>query len=173
MAYIKEKYGEDTLKQARSIEKLRCKIAKLRCDLKFIFVCKKNNLTPNFAKVELSIKMDGKGRRKITRTILDAEAENKKKKLETLQKKNQEKTTEIRKTLGFISFCCMKKHINNYLKNKQKKWISVNDDKLKLLFQNKSQNAKKGSKCNTSERSSDNNVQCLPANLTSKLLIKE
>ncbi len=45
-----------TLRGVRNYERLLRRQAKLRCDLSFLLTCKKEKLTPNFAKPKLSIK---------------------------------------------------------------------------------------------------------------------
>ena len=71
--YINGKYGRQIIKVARSLESLRTKISKVKCDIRFIEICKRNKLTPTFAKPKLSIKADNRTKRKVTNTILEAE----------------------------------------------------------------------------------------------------
>ena len=53
--YIQEKYGQEMIKLARKIEKRRVKIAKIKCHIKFILYCKKNNLAPIFTTSKFAI----------------------------------------------------------------------------------------------------------------------
>ena len=46
--HIEEKYGQKEIKLARVIQKQRTGIAKIECDLKYLLLCKRNNLTPFF-----------------------------------------------------------------------------------------------------------------------------
>ena len=46
-------------------------------DISYIKVCKKENLLPTFAKIRLSINNNNKLRKKLTRTIMEAELQNK------------------------------------------------------------------------------------------------
>ena len=57
---ITGKYGQTQLKNARNMERIRIKIAKVKSDLKFLLTCKRNNLRPIFARPKISIKMNMK-----------------------------------------------------------------------------------------------------------------
>ena len=50
------KYGQDIVKIARKLEDLLTKHQKNGLDIKFIKTCKRENLTPTFATVNLAIK---------------------------------------------------------------------------------------------------------------------
>ena len=58
--YIKEKHGQDVIKIVRSYESLKTKYMKVKADIKFVKSCKKENLIPTFAKVNLAIKNGSK-----------------------------------------------------------------------------------------------------------------
>ena len=51
--YIKRKHGQDTITLVRSYEFLKTKYMKVQSDITFIKSCKKGNLIPTFAKVNL------------------------------------------------------------------------------------------------------------------------
>ena len=78
--HITEKYGQNTTKLARSIERKRTKLGRIKSDLTFLTTCKRNKLIPTFAKPKISIKINKSIRWKIASTILDAEIRNKQKK---------------------------------------------------------------------------------------------
>ena len=56
--HIQEKYGQEIMKIVRKTEKQRVKIAKVKCDIKFILHCKKENLFPTFTKPKFAIKIN-------------------------------------------------------------------------------------------------------------------
>ena len=84
--YIKEKHGQDVIKIVRSYESLKTRYMKVKADIKFVKSCKKENLTPTFAKVNLAIKNGSKKLKlRIARIVMESEMQNKhyeKKKLE-------------------------------------------------------------------------------------------
>ena len=135
--YIKGKYGQKIVNHVRSIERLRRKITKVKCDIKFLITCKKNKLTPVFAKPKLTIKIDNLTRQKITQTILEAELKNKHNKIKWLKKQEKETTTEVRNSIGFISMCFVNKRINDSIINKRKQWRKIHEGKLEKLFAQK------------------------------------
>ena len=71
--YIKEKYGQEMIKLAREIEKQHVKIAKIKCDTKFMLYCKKNNLAPIFTRPKFSIRVSNYLQNKISCQILETE----------------------------------------------------------------------------------------------------
>ena len=73
------------IKLARKIKKKkRVKIAKVKCDIRFMLYCKKNNLAPIFTRPKFAIRVSNYLRNKISPQILETEVRNqhvKKKKL--------------------------------------------------------------------------------------------
>ena len=53
---IKKKRGKDILSQVRSLENLKTRYMKVQTDIKFIKVCKQENLILTFANVKLSLR---------------------------------------------------------------------------------------------------------------------
>ena len=74
---IEEKYEQKEIKLARVIQKQRSRITKIECDIKYSLFCKRNNLTPLFAKPKFSIRISHYLRNKTGRQILEAEIKNK------------------------------------------------------------------------------------------------
>ena len=132
---ILEKYGQPKLKLARCIERNRTKVSKIKHDIKFQITCKRNNLIPTFAKPKLSIKVSQSVKRRITRTIIDAELSNKYRKLKYLRRTVVEDKTQLVNTIGYISFCTFNKLVNKRMQGKQKQWKSIHEKKLSVLFQ--------------------------------------
>ena len=54
--YVKKKHGQDIITVIRSLEKTQRKFMKVSADIKYIKTCKKERLTPTFAKVNISLK---------------------------------------------------------------------------------------------------------------------
>ena len=54
--YVKKKHGQDVITTIRSLEKTQRKFMKVSVDIKYIKTCKKERLTPTFAKVNISLK---------------------------------------------------------------------------------------------------------------------
>ena len=55
--HIEEKYEQKEIKLARVTQKQRSRITKIECDIKYSLFCKRNNLTPLFAKPKFSIRI--------------------------------------------------------------------------------------------------------------------
>ena len=51
--HIKKKHGQDVFRNVRLCEKLKTKYMKINADIKYIKSCRKEELTPHFAKVNL------------------------------------------------------------------------------------------------------------------------
>ena len=45
---IEEKYGRIGIEVAKSIEIYRTNFSRIKCDIDFLFTCKRNNLIPTF-----------------------------------------------------------------------------------------------------------------------------
>ena len=50
---IKKKHGQDLVKVVRDLEQIKTKFVKLDANIAFIILCKKEQLTPTFAKVNV------------------------------------------------------------------------------------------------------------------------
>ena len=51
------KHGQNSLTMARNMERTRIKIAKVKADIKFLLVCKRNNLRPTFARPKFAVNL--------------------------------------------------------------------------------------------------------------------
>ena len=74
--YIQEKYEQEMIKLARKIELQHVKIAKVKCDIRFLLYCRKNNLAPIFTRPKFAIRVSNYLRNKISRQILETEIRN-------------------------------------------------------------------------------------------------
>ena len=128
------KYGQSTLTISRNMERSRIKIAKLKCDLKFLLTCKKHNLCPTFARPKISVKLEKRIRKKITKTIIEAEITNKHKRLKELKKKEKGELKALEEKLGFVLLCALNKAINRRIKGKRQEWSRIHERKLSSLF---------------------------------------
>ena len=88
--FLEEKYGQGGIKLARVIEKLDTKIEKIKCDIKYLLICKRNKLTPVFARP----KIDFRTRNKITRQIIEA----------VIHKKYRKKKSLLRQLIKLKTF---------------------------------------------------------------------
>ena len=117
---IKEKYGQAQLNLARCIERNRTKARKIKCDIKYLTTCKKNKLLPTFAKTKLSVKVNYRIKMKIARTIIEAELNNKHRKLNFIRRELVHKVNQLRNSIGYISFCTFNKVVNKTINGKVK-----------------------------------------------------
>ena len=53
--HIKKKHGQDVFRNVRLYEKLKTKYMKINADIKYIKSCRKEELTPHFARVNLAL----------------------------------------------------------------------------------------------------------------------
>ena len=85
---IKKKHGQDLIKVVRDFEQKKTKFEKLDADIVFIKLCKKEQLIPTFAKVNVSIRKGTyKLKRKIARLVMETELQNKHREKRKLRKK--------------------------------------------------------------------------------------
>ena len=140
--YIKEKYGLHATKLSRMIEKTRTKLEKIKCDIRFLTTCKRNKLTPVFAKPKISIAMKASIRWKIAETIIDTELKNQRRKEVRLKSESKRLTEELKGMVGFITFCTFNYVVNKDMRRKIQAWRKTHDKKLKNLF-NKEESSQK------------------------------
>ena len=132
--YITEKYGQQATKLSRQIEKTRTKLEKIKCDIRFLTTCKRNKLTPVFAKPKISIKMKASIRLKIAETIINTELKNQRRKESRLKNEIRRSTEELKSMVGFITFCTFNHVVNKGIRRKKQTWRNTHDKKLKNLF---------------------------------------
>ena len=104
---------------------------KINAAIKFIKSCKKENLIPTFAKVNVSIKSGSyKLKRKIARLIMNTELQNKHIQKQKLKKEIKKICTELKRTVSLIILNTYFHQINITLKSKLKKITKRHDTKL-------------------------------------------
>ena len=85
--HIKKKHGHDLIKVVRDFEQKKTKFKKLVADIAFIKLCKKEQLIPTFAKVNVSIRNGTcKLKRKIAHLVMVTELQNKHREKRKLRK---------------------------------------------------------------------------------------
>ena len=73
-----EKHGQDIFKSSKTLENQISKHRKIQLDVSFIKQCKKENIIPTFAKVNVAIKHGTyKLKKKIAHTVMITELQNK------------------------------------------------------------------------------------------------
>ena len=88
---VTRKHGQDIVTIAKNVEDLLTKHQKNGLDITFIKICKRENLTPTFATVNLAIRHGTMQlKKKITRSIMNVKLQNKHKEKRNLKKQNLE-----------------------------------------------------------------------------------
>ena len=116
------KHGQNSLTMARNMERTRIKIAKVKADIKFLLVCKRNNLRPTFARPKFAVNLGPRIVNRITKDIIEAELTNKHRKLKNLKRAAKENLVQLQGTLGFVLLCALNRFISNRIAGKQLKW---------------------------------------------------
>ena len=76
--YVRQKHVQSAVKIVRTLEQVKRRYAKVNEDIKFIKICKKEDLLPKFAKIQLSVRSGSmKLKRKIARLITKVELQSK------------------------------------------------------------------------------------------------
>ena len=85
--HIKKKHEHNLIKAVRDFEQKKAKSEKLVADIAFIKLCKKEQLIPSFAKVNVSMRNGtDKVKRKIARLMMETELKNKHREKRKLRK---------------------------------------------------------------------------------------
>ena len=102
---IQKKKGQDVIKYVRLYEKSKTKSMKLNADIIYIKSCKKEDLIPTFAKVNLATKSGGfKIKEKISKLVMEAEIQDKQYHLKKVRKDIRSLAISQKSTLGVILF---------------------------------------------------------------------
>ena len=137
---IRGKYGQQTLKTARKWEKLNLRKEKIKCDLKFLLQCKRENVIPKFAQPKLSIYASYRVKRKIARTIIEAAITNKHNERKRIKRDLVETCRTLKEELGMVTFKSLKCRIRNVVQTKKKLWVLTHKKKMENI-QRKSKEA--------------------------------
>ena len=131
--HTEEKYGQKEIKLARFIEKQRLCITKIECYIKYLLFCKRNNLTPLFARPKFSIRISYYLRNKIGRQILETEINNKYRKKRTLRRQLKENSECLANKIGFICKIILYQKIKNATANQKTRWNKTLYEKINRL----------------------------------------
>ena len=116
---IKKKHEQDVLSQVRSLDNLKTKYMKVQTDIKFIKICKQENLIPIFANVKLPLKHNNnKLKKRIARIVMETEIQNKHREKKSFKKEIRQKCILLKSTLGIVVFNALLHHLNNVIKRK-------------------------------------------------------
>ena len=136
--YIKKKHGQDIITVIQSLEKLQAKFLKVSADIRYIKTCKKEQLIPRFARVNVSLKdVSFNLRKKIATLIMEAEIKNKHSEKRKLRKEIRKIRTTLKRDLNLIVSNTVFHQLNVALKSKFKVVTSRYQNKLSNLRNNK------------------------------------
>ena len=130
---IREKHGQDTLRAVRYYERQLRRLEKLKDDLRFLLKCKKEHLTPNFAKPRFSIKTDRKTTARIGRIILETEIGNKHKTKKKIEEKLATVSSRLATKLTFLEYKAIQYRLRTNVSKQKKKWNRTQEKKLEAL----------------------------------------
>ena len=130
---IREKHGQDTLRAVRYYERQLRRLEKLKDDLRFLLKCKKEHLTPNFAKPRFSIKTDRKTTAKIGRIILETEIGNKHKTKKKIEEKLATVSSRLATELTFLEYKAIQYRLRTNVSKWKRKWNLTQEKKLEAL----------------------------------------
>ena len=137
---LKEKHGLNTLRAVRNYERLLKRQAKLKCDLRFLLTCKKENLTPNFARPKFSIKTTTKIAKKIGRTILEHEIGNKHQTKNKIKEQILSSSNHLKSALSFLEYKAIQYRLRSNVSKRIKKWKALQSKKLENLRKKETRN---------------------------------
>ena len=163
---IREKHGLDTLRAVRNYERQLKRQAKLKCDLSFLLTCKKEQLTPNFARPRFSIKMNKNASRRIGKIILETEIGNKHKAKNKIKEKTMAINNRLKTMLSYLEHKAIQYRLRRNLDKWMRKWKATQARKLENL---RKENAEKQGAENTSTKPLPNIVH----NFSSYILSEE
>ena len=119
--HIKKKHEHDLIKVVRDFEQKKTKFEKLDADIAFIKLCKKEQLTPTFAKVNVSIRNGTyKLKRKIARLVMKTELQNKHREKRKLRKNIRSINVLLSTSLSVIVYNALLHQINIAVKSRIK-----------------------------------------------------
>ena len=139
--YVKKKHGQDIITVIRSLEKTQRKFMKVSADIKYIKTCKKERLTPTFAKVNISLKNASfKLKWKIATLIMETEMQNKHSEKRKLKKELKQIRHILKRSLNLVILNAVLHQLNIALKSKFK--VITNRHQKKLTNLRKQQERK-------------------------------
>ena len=103
--FIKKKHGQNIIMIVKSYESLKTKLMNVQACIKFIKSCKKENLIPTFAKVNLAIKNGSRNLKlRLERIIMESEMGNKHHAKKKLKKEILAVSNQLKGMLGLFLY---------------------------------------------------------------------
>ena len=103
--HVKKKHGQVTLLVIRKIKDQRTRLMKTKADIQFIKTCKRENITPTFAKVKLSIKNGNrKLQSRITKLVMQTELQAKHRTKKKITREIKLLNNQLKRTVNIIIF---------------------------------------------------------------------
>ena len=132
---ITRRYGLPTLRLFRKYEKAYQKVEKLKCDRKFLIVCKSHEVLPRFLHFKLYRKTlhNSKLYRSWQFKLLHLEITSKNRQILKFQKSLEECKTNLKSSVSVLDFICMNNFIENSIKKFTTKISETHEKKLKNL----------------------------------------
>ena len=132
---ITRRYGLPTLRLFRKYEKAYQKVEKLKCDRKFLIVCKSHEVLPRFLHFKLYRKTlhNSKLYRSWQFKLLHLEITSKNRQILKFQKSLEECKTNLKSSVSVLDFICMNNFIENSIKKFTEKISETHEKKLKNL----------------------------------------
>ena len=132
--YVKKKYGQDIITVIGSLEKMHRKFMKVSADIKYITTCKKERLTPTFAKLNISLKnVSFKLKWKIATLIMETEKLNKHSEKRKMKKELKQICNILKRSLNLVILNAVFHQLNIVLKSKFKVIANRHQKKLTNL----------------------------------------
>ena len=93
---------------------------KVQADIKFIKLCKQENLIPAFANIKLSLKhSNNKLKTHIARIVMETQIQSEHCEKKLFKKEIRQRCILLKSTLGIVVFNALLHHLNNVIKRKQ------------------------------------------------------
>ena len=137
---LREKHGLDTLRAVRNYERQLKRQTKLKYDLRFLSTCKKESLTPNFAKPRFSIKTNKNAAKKIGKIILETEISNKYKAKKKIAQQVIDSNNRLKEKLSYLEHKAVQYRLHSNIKKWIKKWKATQEKKLNNLRKEENSN---------------------------------
>ena len=116
-----KKHGQDIYKLSKTLENQISKHRKIQLDISFIKQCKKENIIPTFAKVNIAIRHGTyKLKKKIAHTVMVTELQNKHHERRKLKKDIIKTTSKLKSSLSFIMYSTLLHQMNIAVKGKSR-----------------------------------------------------
>ena len=128
---IKKRHGQDIIRKTRKLEDLITKHTKIQFGIKFMKTCKRDELIPTFAKVNVAIKHGTqKLKIKLARVVMETEIQNKHDQKRKIKKQIRDIKINLKSSLALIFYHTLLHQINIAVKSKVKAITTRHTKKL-------------------------------------------